>query len=95
MNTKRKFHIKLKKAHEDSGKTAYRVWKDTGISPTTIAKYIGSEYTEADFLPATVIDLANYYQVDWRDPKVIEIVEVSEDDDTGQMKRPALLAHTA
>lgn len=90
-----KFHIKLKNVHEQSGKSAYRVWKDTGISPTTIAKYIAQDYTEADYLPTTVIDLTKYYQVDWRDPKVIEIVEISEDDDEKEIKRPELSLSTA
>lgn len=76
-----KFLIKLKTAHQQSGKTVYRVSKDTGIVYNTVKKYV-SEWIEAELLSADVVKLAEYYGMDWRSPDVVEII----DDESGDTR---------
>jgi transcriptional regulator with XRE-family HTH domain len=75
----RRFRIKLRAAHEATGLTPYRVAKETGIAQATVRKYIERNSIEADYLPLTVIRLAEYYGVDWRNPSVIEVIEDESD----------------
>lgn len=78
-----KFLIKLHVVHEASGKTVYRVAKESGLVYNTVNKYTSGP-VEADILSPEVVRLANYYGVDWRDPAVIEIVY--EEGDTQPVK---------
>lgn len=70
---KTRFLIKLKQAHENKGLTPYAVAKQLGLNQNTVRKY-ATEEIEADVLPAHVIQLANFYGVDWRDPAIIEVI---------------------
>jgi hypothetical protein len=64
--------VKLKHLHDKTGLTAYAVWKETGISQTTVRKYTETDEVEVDYLPAAVFELIKFYGADWRDPSVIE-----------------------
>lgn len=70
-----KFIVKLKAVHEASGYSRYRVAKDTGLSLNTVKKYLAEETVECGYLPMQVIQMANFYGVDWRDPAVVELIE--------------------
>jgi hypothetical protein len=80
-----RFLVKLKDAHVKSGLTPYAVAKQTGLNYNTVNKYV-SAYVEADVLHAHVIQLAEFYGLDWHDPAVIEAIEVNEDKSSGQQK---------
>lgn len=82
-----KFKIKLKAAHDKTGLTFYAVAKQTGIASNTVQKYADVDVVISDYIPTTVIRLAQFYGVDWRDPSVVEIVEEAEEE-----KLNALLA---
>lgn len=71
----RRFRIRLRGAHQSKGTSVYRVSKDTGIAQNTVRKYIEAPSVIADYIPVTVVRLAEYYGVDWRNPDVIEVVE--------------------
>lgn len=74
----KRFKVRLKAAHDATGLTAYAVWKQTGVAINTVEKYTQQDELVADYIPATVIRLAEFYGLDWRDPKVIEVVEDPE-----------------
>jgi DNA transposition AAA+ family ATPase len=85
-----RFKIHLKKAHEESGLTAYAVAKETGLSPTTVAKYVNEDGVIVDYIPMTIVILADFYNLNWREAAVIEtFTDVDEGpDDQGQQKTP-------
>lgn len=74
---KRKFKIQLKNAHEEKGLTVYAIAKQLKLSQTTVRKYI-DQAVLSSYLPTVVIDLANFYGVDWRDPSIVDVVDVAE-----------------
>lgn len=82
-----KFRIRLKQIHDRTGLSPYAVWKKTGISQTTIRKYVTTDEVVQAYLPDIVVALANFYGVDWRDPSVVEIVE----DDLPEIETPLSL----
>lgn len=73
-----KFVVRLKTAHDLTGLSAYAVGKQTGIPHNTIQKYISQEEVEVRQLWSVIVQLANYYGVDWRDPEIIGVVEEGE-----------------
>jgi len=70
-----KFRIKLRDAHRNKGVTFYRVSKETGLAPNTPRKYADVDYVDSEYIPVTVVTLCQFYGVDWRDPKIIEVVD--------------------
>lgn len=72
------FLIKLKDAHDRSGKTIYQAAKESGLVYNTVRKYV-LDYVQADKLTPEALHLAEFYGVDWRDPSVIEIIEEGDD----------------
>ncbi len=82
---KNRFRINLRDAHIASKKTVYRVATDTGLVYNTVDKY-ASNIVETEILPSHVITLAEYYGLDWHDPEVIKVTQVSEDESSGQLK---------
>lgn len=78
-----KFVIRLKLAHDAKGVTSYRVWQDTGVAQNTVKRYAENEAVVLDSLPGTVIALADYYGVNWRDPAVVEVISDSDWQATG------------
>ena len=80
-----RFLVKLKEPHERSGLSAYEVAKRLGLNAVTVRKWVTNN-VEAEFLPDHVLKIVNFYGLDWRDPAVIEVVDVAEDESTGQLK---------
>ena len=80
----KKFKIKLAEPHEQSGLTAYAVAKSLKLNQNTVRKYV-SEDVIAEALYPHVIDLVEFYGLDWRDPNVVEVIE---DAPEGQTKTP-------
>lgn len=72
-----KFIVHLKEHHDKKGLSPYRVWKDTGVAINTVVRYTENEAVISDVLPTTVISLARYYGVDWRDPSIVEVIDES------------------
>jgi hypothetical protein len=83
-----RFRVKLKAAHDKTGLTAYMVGKKTGIAINTVSKYITDDEVVVDYIPTTVVKLAEFYGLDWRDSKVIEVIE---DVSTPEMETPLLV----
>lgn len=73
-SNKVKFAIKLKDAHQQSGLTPYRVSKHTGLSQTTIRKYTDSDEVITEYIPSAVVVLAQFYDVNWRDPAIVDVI---------------------
>lgn len=76
---KTKFKVTLKAAHERSGLSAYAVGKRTGIAQNTIRKYILPESVIASHIEGQLIELTKFFGVDWRDPAIIEVIEVNDE----------------
>ena len=74
-----KFVIRLREAHRRSGLSAYMVAKRTGIAQNTVRKYILPESVIADRIESLVYDLTKLYGVDWRDPSIIDVIEVDDE----------------
>jgi hypothetical protein len=74
-----KFIVKLKKAHDATGLTPYAVSKRTGIAINTVVRYTEADAVEVANLAASVIRLAEFYGLDWRDPAVVEVIEEATD----------------
>lgn len=70
-----KFRIRLKAVHDTTGFSYYRVSKEAGVAPNTVKKYVSEDCIDSDELPVTVVILADYYGVDWRDPAIVEVIE--------------------
>ncbi|MBZ0296078.1 MAG: hypothetical protein K8L99_26195 [Anaerolineae bacterium] len=75
----RKFLIKLNQVHRNSGKSTYRVAKESGLVYNTVKKYTDRPI-EVDYISPEIAQLADYYGVDWRDPNIIEIIDEDESD---------------
>lgn len=80
-----RFLVKLKEPHEKSGFSAYEVAKRLGLNASTVRKWVTKD-NEAEFLPDHVLKIVNFYGLDWRDPAVIEVIDVGEDESSGQIK---------
>lgn len=72
-----KFIVHLKAHHDKKGLTPYRVSKETGVAINTVARYAEKDNVISDVLPSTVVTLAHYYGVDWRDPSIVEVIDES------------------
>lgn len=70
----RRFKIKLTKPFKKTGMTAYAIAKEIDVAENTIRKYVNEEIV-VDYIPMTVVRIAEYLGVDWRDSKVIEVIE--------------------
>lgn len=81
-----KFRINLKRHHDKSGKSVYRVAKDTGLNRTTITRYLDKNRLHA-IIPADVVILAKYYGADWH-----ECIETVDADDTEEDTITPLIA---
>jgi len=77
--SKTMFRISLRDAHQRSGLSAYAVTKRTGIAQNTVRKYILPESVTAERIEGLVIELTKLYGVDWRDPAIIDVVEVNDE----------------
>lgn len=68
-----KFAIRMQDIHNKSGKSKYRVVKDTGLTAHTINRYVESDIYEVKLLPRAFFVLAKYYGVDWKE--LVEVVD--------------------
>lgn len=80
----KRFLIKLSKLHNDSGVSVYGVHKATGLAYNTVNKYVHGDVVSEN-LPHQALVLIAFYGGDWRDPSVVEIIEV---DDEEEIKTP-------
>lgn len=69
--------IKLKDAHEKSGLTAYAVAKELNLNANTVRKYVNQDNV-MQYIPVHVIQLAEFYGVDWRSSEIVEVIEEEE-----------------
>ena len=75
-----KFRVRLKGVHKSTGLSLWAVHKKSGIALNTVKKYVTPEYLVADRIEGALVSLLKFYQLNWRDPAVIE--EVEEDGQT-------------
>lgn len=71
----KQFKVKLRAVHQASGLTAYAVAKLTNVAINTVKRYAENEEVVLAHVPPAVVTLAEFYGVDWRDPKVVEVIE--------------------
>ena len=77
---KLRFVIRLKGAHQASGQSYAEVKRAIGnISPTTVGYYASQERISKR-VPIEVIQMAEHYGVDWRDPAIVEVIELDDDE---------------
>lgn len=74
-----KFVIRLREAYLRSGLSGYMVAKRTGIAQNTVRKYILPESVVVFHIEGQVVELANFFGVDWRDPSIIDVIEVEDE----------------
>lgn len=77
-----KFRIRLHDVHRNSGLTVYRVAKSTGLNSNTLHRYVSNGDIITRRLESHVLELAKFYGVDWRDPAVVDVIEVDEEDES-------------
>ena len=77
---KQLFRIKLKGVHLRHNMTYYAVGKALGINQNTVRKYL-SDNVEQSYLPADVARIIEFFGLDWRDPSVVEIVDIEDDEE--------------
>lgn len=75
----RKFKISLHNIHRERGLSVYRVAKISGMNKNTILKYVSNGDVVTERLESAVLDLAAFYGADWRDPSIIEVIEVNDE----------------
>lgn len=73
--------IKLHEVHNKTGFTPYMVGKLTGVNKSTVAKYVSNGDVIMEKLENAVFVLAKFYGVDWRDPAIVEVIEVDDADE--------------
>lgn len=76
--SEQRFVVKLNQVHRARGLTVYRVAKSTGINKNTVLKYLGGEEIITDQLSHHVLALSKFFDVDWRDPAIVDVIEVDE-----------------
>lgn len=82
MVKKPRFRIKLNEvsAADPRNLTPYAVAKRLGLNKNTVNKYL-TEEVETDELLSHVLQLAEFFGADWRDPDVIEVIEEGDVDE--------------
>lgn len=73
----KRYVIHLRNALKKSGLTAYAVAKKLQLNKNTVRKYL-SEDVVLEQLPSHVIDIVEFFGLDWRNPDVIEVIEVDD-----------------
>lgn len=81
------FKIKLKHIHDkyadEHGITAYGVAKRTGIHENTVRMFVSDDVIRQS-VSIQVVKLCEFYGVDWKNPDIVEVIEVDEDFEQGQ-----------
>ncbi len=66
-------------------KTIYKIAQKSGASFNTVKKYAASD-VKTPYLTGEVMQLCEYFGLDWRDPAVVEEVTSAENQSSGQLK---------
>ena len=67
-------------------RTIYKLAQKSGVTFNTVKKYIAGDIS-TPYLTTEVIQLCQYFGIDWHDPAFVEVIEVSEDEESpGQFK---------
>lgn len=66
-------------------KTIYRLAQKTGVTFNTVKKYIAGDVS-TPYLTAEVMQLCEYFGLDWRDPAVVEEFTTPDSESPGQLK---------
>ncbi len=66
-------------------KTIYKIAQKSGVNFNTVKKYIAGDI-KTPYLTGEVMQLCEYFGLDWRDPAVVEEFTSEEDESSGQIK---------
>ncbi|MEL6526428.1 MAG: hypothetical protein AAFQ07_12045 [Chloroflexota bacterium] len=69
-----KFKIRLKHVHDKTGLSPYAVAKEVAPSENTVRKYVDEDEVISTYIPNSIVELCNFYGVDWRDPTIVEAI---------------------
>lgn len=73
-----RFKVNLKAVHDNTGLSPYAVAKQTGLAKNTVLKYVASSNLITERLESSLLTLFRFYGVDWRDPSIVDVVDVAE-----------------
>ena len=80
------FRVRLKKIHQNSQLSKYRVHKDTGVAPDTVSFYVDNDYADVGTITPALVRICQYYGVDWQDTEIIAFKGNNVEDETpGQL----------
>lgn len=71
--SRKTFEVRLKQIHKQHGKSVPDVADALGMSHNTVGRYVNKDFVTVRRLDTTVVLLARYYGVDWKD--VVSVVE--------------------
>jgi hypothetical protein len=66
-------------------KTIYKIAQKSGASFNTVKKYATGD-VKTPYLTGEVMQLCEYFGLDWRDPAVVEEFTSEENESSGQIK---------
>lgn len=66
-------------------KTIYKIAQKSGASFNTVKKYAAGDI-KTPYLTGEVMQLCEYFGLDWRNPDVVEEITIKESDSSGQLK---------
>lgn len=72
------FKVRLKEVHDKTGLTTYAVAKRAGVAINTVNKYTEASEVTTKQIESALVRLIEFYGLDWRDSKVIEVIESPE-----------------
>lgn len=91
----KRYMINLTDAHKVSGLTAYKVHQQltqrfgsTFIDKRSVDKYT-SQIVITQRLPVFIVELCAFYGLDWRDPDVVQVIDMPEDQDEEKIGTPS------
>lgn len=77
-----KWVIRIKALHDKTGLSPYMVAKESGVAQNTVKKYVEEEEVIVERFENTLLALLRFYGADWRDPKVADVIEVDESEES-------------
>lgn len=66
-------------------KTVYKIAQKSGVTFNTVKKYIAGDVA-TPYLTAEVMQLCEYFGLDWRNPAIVEEVTIPDVNSSGQFK---------
>jgi hypothetical protein len=75
-----KFRVRLKDVHQATGLSLWAVHKNSGVALNTVKKYVTPQDLVADRIEGALVSLLKFYKLNWRDPSVIEELQVEENE---------------